>query len=48
VIVEQGALERGVHLIQKPYSPFDLAKKVREVLDQDKKNKKGQSKKERP
>jgi PAS domain S-box-containing protein len=33
-IVHQGALDQGVRLIQKPFTPSALARKVREVLDQ--------------
>ena len=33
VIVHQGVLEEGVHLIEKPFSADDLLRKVREVLD---------------
>ncbi|MBD3224696.1 MAG: PAS domain S-box protein [Caldithrix sp.] len=33
-IFKSGLLEKGVHLIQKPFSPQALAEKVREVLDQ--------------
>jgi PAS domain S-box-containing protein len=32
VIASHGVLEDGVHLIQKPFSVIDLARKVREVL----------------
>ncbi|NOG43796.1 MAG: PAS domain S-box protein [Calditrichaeota bacterium] len=32
-IDEQGILDPGTEFIQKPFSPFDLLKKVREVLD---------------
>lgn len=32
-IVHQGRLERGVHLLAKPYRRMDLANKLREVLD---------------
>ena len=33
-IVHQGILDEGVTLLQKPFTPSALAKKVREVLDQ--------------
>jgi two-component system, cell cycle sensor histidine kinase and response regulator CckA len=33
VIAHHGVLEKHVHLIQKPFTGKDLAKKVREVLD---------------
>jgi PAS domain S-box-containing protein len=33
VIAHQGVLDEGVNFIQKPFSPRDLARKVREVLD---------------
>lgn len=33
-IVHQGRLERGVHLLAKPYRRMDLANKLRDVLDQ--------------
>jgi CheY-like chemotaxis protein len=36
-IVHQGALNEGVALLQKPFSPSALALKVREVLNGDKK-----------
>jgi PAS domain S-box-containing protein len=32
--VHQGALDKGVALLQKPYTPSALAKKLRELLDQ--------------
>jgi PAS domain S-box-containing protein len=32
-IVRQGILEAGAHFLQKPFTPYALAKKVREVLD---------------
>ena len=32
-IVEHGVLQKGVQFIQKPFTPHDLARKVREVLD---------------
>ena len=32
-IDEQGILEPGTEFIQKPFSPFDLLKKIRQVLD---------------
>jgi len=35
-IVSQGILEEDISFIQKPFSPVDIAKKVREVLDQKK------------
>jgi signal transduction histidine kinase/ActR/RegA family two-component response regulator len=33
-VVHQGILSKGVKLLQKPFTPSALAKKVREVLDQ--------------
>ena len=33
VIVHHGMLERGTHLIEKPFSAIDLARRVRQVLD---------------
>jgi FixJ family two-component response regulator len=33
VIVHQGVLEGGVHLIEKPFSADDLLRKVRDALD---------------
>jgi len=33
-IVHQGALDKGVALLQKPFTPSALAHKVREILDQ--------------
>ncbi len=36
-IVHQGVLNRGVDLLQKPFTPSALAHKLREVLDQKKK-----------
>jgi two-component system, cell cycle sensor histidine kinase and response regulator CckA len=33
-IVHQGILNRDVALLQKPFTPSALAKKVREILDQ--------------
>src|SRR5207249_8021452 len=33
-IVHRGALEPGTAFLQKPFMPEDLARKVREVLDQ--------------
>ena len=33
-IARHGVLEHGTHLLQKPFTPDDLARKVREVLDQ--------------
>jgi len=32
-IDEQGILEPGMEFIQKPFSPFDLLKKIRRILD---------------
>jgi hypothetical protein len=32
-IVHQGRLDPGVHLLNKPYTQQDLARKVRERLD---------------
>lgn len=33
-IVHQGRLDQGVHLIQKPVTPPELANRVRDLLDQ--------------
>jgi two-component system cell cycle sensor histidine kinase/response regulator CckA len=33
-IVHQGVLDKGVALLQKPFTPSALANKLREVLDQ--------------
>ena len=33
VIAHQGVLDEGVHFIQKPFSMYDLAAKIREVLE---------------
>ena len=33
VIAHRGVLDDDVEFIQKPFTPFTLAKKVREVLD---------------
>jgi CheY-like chemotaxis protein len=33
-IAEHGVLEHGTQLLQKPFTPDALARKVREVLDQ--------------
>jgi len=35
VIAQQGQLEEGVHLIQKPFTMKELSSKVREVLEKD-------------
>lgn len=35
VIVHQGVLEEGVHLIEKPFAAADLLQKVRDLLDSD-------------
>jgi CheY-like chemotaxis protein len=32
-IIQQGVLKDGVQLLQKPFTPAQLARKVREVLD---------------
>ena len=32
-IVQHGVLEPGLNFIEKPFSPADLARKVREVLN---------------
>ncbi|MDB5309586.1 MAG: domain S-box protein [Gemmataceae bacterium] len=32
-VVRHGALHEAVNFLQKPFSPFALAQKVREVLD---------------
>jgi len=32
-IAQQGVLKKGINLIQKPFTPADFAKRVREVLD---------------
>jgi len=34
IIADQGILEAGTHFIQKPFSPVDLTRKVREILDE--------------
>ena len=34
VIAHHGVLEKGMHFIQKPFSMEDLAKKIREVIEQ--------------
>jgi len=31
-IVHHGVLERGLHYLQKPFTPAGLAQKIREVL----------------
>ncbi len=36
VIAHHGVLDSGMQFIQKPFSRQDLAKKVREVLDEEK------------
>jgi CheY-like chemotaxis protein len=33
-IVHQGRLDQGVHLIQKPVTPPELANRIRDLLDQ--------------
>ncbi|MBW1959793.1 MAG: hybrid sensor histidine kinase/response regulator, partial [Deltaproteobacteria bacterium] len=33
-IAHHGILDKDINFIQKPFSPNDLARKVREVLDQ--------------
>jgi two-component system cell cycle sensor histidine kinase/response regulator CckA len=33
-IVQSGAVEPGVHFIQKPYSVHSLSRKIRDILDQ--------------
>jgi CheY-like chemotaxis protein len=33
LIAQQGILEAGVHLLQKPFDPDVLLQKIREVLD---------------
>jgi hypothetical protein len=32
-VTHQGILDPGVHLLEKPFTPDGLARKVREVLD---------------
>ena len=34
VVAERGIIEDGYHFLQKPFSPVELARKVRHVLDQ--------------
>ncbi len=34
VIAHRGVLEEGVEFIQKPFTPYSLAKKVRQVLSE--------------
>jgi two-component system cell cycle sensor histidine kinase/response regulator CckA len=34
-IVDHGILERGHHYLQKPFTPAVLARRVRDVLDEE-------------
>jgi FixJ family two-component response regulator len=34
IIAHRGILDKGVHFIQKPFTPDSFARKVREVLDE--------------
>jgi two-component system, cell cycle sensor histidine kinase and response regulator CckA len=36
-IIRNGELKAGIHFVHKPYSPRDMLKKIREVLDEGKK-----------
>ena len=33
IITDHGILDKGVHFIQKPFTPHSLARKVREAID---------------